>query len=508
MDPIITLVKCITLLYRESQVETVSENSADLIRTAIDKIQVNNVDVGIGTHRNSTAQLKDYVLQMCRHPANHQYELSDVLQTIRLIAGQEENIYQSLAQAIEPPLTPPVLKRTITNLRKAIGDFFREQKIGELLKKSSRDFNFNRSAIGDISLYIRSIITELEVISSKTLAKDPGLIRTMDMSDEESLKDVFNDVHGSSNEELPFKTGFQELDQALQGGPRPGDTVVIGAIQHSYKTGMSLSLFTHIPLYNKPKTKDPSKKPLCYRVSLEDPIRNNAQFMYQLLKYEETGQHVDVKGISIEEMAKYYKKRLSINGYYVMMDEVNPSQWTYQSLINRVIELESQGYQLEVLCVDYLSKLPTTGCTQGAIGDDVLDMLSRVRAFCSAHGILFLTPHQLSSEAKRLLQSVPSDQFLNYIKGGGFFEKTKGLDRIYDIGILVNKCEMPQGDFLHVLIDKHRLPTVVDASVKSFYLPFPKNKMPIPSNYHVEQLKPLRKIPKAFATTGDSSFEI
>ena len=508
MDPIITLVKCITLLYRESQMELATENSADLVRTAIEKIQVNNVDVGIATHRNSTAQLKDYVLQMCRNPINHQYELSDVLQTVRLIAGHEENLYQSLAQAIEQTLEPPVLKRTITNLRKAIGDFFREQKIGELLKKSSRDFNFNRSAIGDISAYIRSLITELEVSSSKTVAKDPGLIRTMDMSDKESLKQVFNDVRGSTSEELPFKTGFQELDMALQGGPRPGDAVVIGAVQHSYKTGMSLSMFTHIPLYNKPKCKDPAKKPLCYRVSLEDPIRSNAQFMYQLLKYEETGQPVEVKGLSDDEMSDYYTKRLSVNGYYVLMDEVDPTQWTYRSLINRVIELESQGYQVEVLCVDYLSKLPTTGCVQGANGDDVMDMLSRIRAFCSAHSILFLTPHQLSTEAKRLMQSVPSDQFLNYIKSGGFFEKTRGLDRVYDIGILVNKCEMPQGDFLHVLIDKHRLPTVVDASIKSFYLPFPKNKMPIPSNYHIENLKAMRKIPKAFASAGESSFDI
>jgi hypothetical protein len=212
--------------------------------------------------------------------------------------------------------------------------------------------------------------------------------------------------------------------------------------------------------------------------------------------FEETGEKVDVKGVPIEDMVSYVKKRLSVNGYHVKMDEVNPTTWTYQSIISRIIELESQGYVIEVFCIDYLSKISTAGCNQGALGDDMLDLLARVRAFCSANGILFMTPHQLDTKAKQLLQVVPAEQFLNHIKGGGFFEKTKALDRIYDIGILFHKVETPDGDYLHVVVDKHRFPTVVEGTYKSFYLKFPKNGMPIPSNYNIANYKILRKIPK------------
>jgi hypothetical protein len=154
------------------------------------------------------------------------------------------------------------------------------------------------------------------------------------------------------------------------------------------------------------------------------------------------------------------------------------------------------GYSIEVLEVDYLSKLPTTGCNQGSMGDDVMDMLSRIRAFSAANNILFITPHQLSTDAKRLLQGVPHEQFLNTIKGGGYFEKTKGLDRIYDIGLLIHKVETENGDYLHVVLDKHRFPTPVEGSARSFFLPFPPSKMPIPSNLHIENYRPLRKIPR------------
>ncbi len=507
MDATTILTKSITLLYRESQLENMTENSADLIKTAIEKIPVNDIDIGIGTRRNTTALLKDFVLELCKNPPNHTYELVELCQQIRLITNGEENLYQAIYQGIESELQSAVLKRTITNLRKTVGDFFRLERTGEVLKKASRDFNFNRNKISDTNAYIQNLITELSVISSKTTAKDPGLVKTMDFADNDSLRMVFNDVSESNSEGLSFKTGFVELDEALQGGPRPGDCVITAALQHNYKTGFSLAVFSHIPIFNKPRCKDPNKKPLCYRVTCEDPLRNNAQFMYQLLKYEETNEAVDIKGIDVEEMVAYVKKRLSVNGYHVLMDEVNPSNWTYMSIINRIIELESQGYCVEVFCIDYLSKIPTTGCVQGSMGDDMLDMLSKVRAYCSSQGILLITPHQLSTEAKRLLQTLPSDQFLHYIKGGGFFEKTKGLDRIYDIGVLLHKIEGPGGDFLHVLVDKHRFPSVVDSSKKSFYLAFPKNKMPIPCNYGIEGYKVLRKIPKFSGNKDDDSFD-
>jgi len=119
-----------------------------------------------------------------------------------------------------------------------------------------------------------------------------------------------------------------------------------------------------------------------------------------------------------------------------------------------------------------------------------------------------ITPHQLSTEAKRLLQTTPPDQFLNIIKGGGFFEKTKGLDRIYDIGMLIHKIEGQNGvgDWLQVVIDKHRFPSVVDSSLKSFYLAFPSCKMPIPSNIYTDNYKVHRKIPRGTVSKDDHYF--
>lgn len=384
MDPNVLLSKCITLLYRESQLENITENSADLVKTVIEKLKVNEVMIGIVSRRQTTIGLKALVTEMCRNPVNQTYDCVELLQQIRIITNGDDNLYQAILQGIEPEMTPPVLKRTITNIRKTIANQFREQKISEIVSKAHRDLSFGRHNISDLTGYIRNVILELEVTSTKAVAKDPAITKSMNFSDDDSMREVFDNVANSNSEGLAFMTGWRELNEALQGGPRPGDTMIIGGLQHDYKTGSSLSIFSHIPIFNKPKCKDPTKKPLAYRITLEDPVRNNAQFLYQLLKYDETNEPVDVKGVSVDEMWKYVKQRMCVNGYHVLIDEVNPMNWTYQSLINRIVELESEGYVVEVLSVDYLAKLPTTGCVQGSLGDDMLDMLSRIRAFCLA----------------------------------------------------------------------------------------------------------------------------
>lgn len=384
MQPEIVLAKCITLLYRESQLDNRTENSADLVQTTVEKIYIGDNELGMANKRGILIGLRDFVLELCKLPASHQYELTELLQQVQLVTNGDVNLYNSIKDAITQELQPVILKRNITNLKKSISEFFREMKLKEILSKASRDFSFNRQNIRDVGEYINNLILELEVTSSKTSSKDLGIVKSMDFSDDNSVKLIFNDVADSNTANLPFRTGHRELNEALQGGPRPGDTVVVAALQHNYKTGFTLGMFADIVVENKPKCKDPTKKPLAYRITAEDPLRNNAQFLYQKFKSEETGEAIDIKNVSVDDMVSYVKKKLSVNGYQVIMDEVNPTTWTYQSIINRIIQLESMGYIIEILCIDYLSKFSTEGCNQGAIGDDVMDLLMRVRNYCAA----------------------------------------------------------------------------------------------------------------------------
>lgn len=507
MDVDILLTKCLTLLCREAEVDSSVSGSEDLIKTTLSKVKIDEVDIGLPSKRDLTQKLKKLVLDTCDREKGKEVDKTEILQHVKIITADNTSVYEAVKIGIEPELAPAVLKRTITNLRKSVEDYFREQKTVELATKVYRDLNFGRHNISDLSEYLRNTVMELEVLSRKATSKNVGIVKSMNFEEDEEMSAVFSSSKERAAGGSVFVTPFRELNEALQGGPRPGDAFEIGAKHHGYKSGMCLSLFTFIPIFNKPKTNIEGKKPLLYSVSFEDPLENNAQFMYTLLKYDETREKVDITGVSVEEMWKYVQARMRATGYHVIMEEANPNDWTHRDLINRLIELEAEGYTVEVLRTDYLSKMKEPALRTGSIGDDVMEQLSRVRAFCSANGILLLNVRQVSTEGIREESTNPGPAFLNRLKGQSFYEGSKGIGRIQDINMLIHRIEQDNGPtWLHCIVDKHRFPTAVDSKLKEWFLKMPENMMPIPSNLMDEDYKVHRRMPRTMSSADDAFF--
>jgi len=63
---------------------------------------------------------------------------------------------------------------------------------------------------------------------------------------------VLEDVKSINNNTSIYKSGWQALNRMTQGGFRRGEFCTIGALQHKYKTGFSLSVFMQIARHNKP----------------------------------------------------------------------------------------------------------------------------------------------------------------------------------------------------------------------------------------------------------------
>ncbi len=385
MNDRLLLAKAISLLYRESQLKDNVERSADLVRTTVNSIKISEVGVGINTDREIVSSLKTTALDMCSQSFDHEFDLNILMQRIKINVLNDDKLYKAIAQGVEPDLSEKSLKKTILNLRKSISNHFRELQIVDLVSKASHKLRFERDSINDINQFLSEFIVQLEPLQIVSDTKDPAVMDDVDIGDDTSMNRIFNDVHKLNNGSKIYKTGWQDVNEMCQGGFRPGETVVIGALQHKYKTGFSLSLFAQLALFNKPHTEDLEKKPLLLRVSFEDPLVNNLQFLYQYLKYNETNERVYIKDITVEEMSNYVKTRLQVNGFHIKLIRVDPNQWSYKALFNKIIELESQGYNVECLMIDYLSQLNKLGCTHtGITGSEVGDLLSRVRNFCSS----------------------------------------------------------------------------------------------------------------------------
>lgn len=471
MDNKLLLVKSITLLYRESMLPNKNQNSSDLVRTVLEEIKLPELNISLNRERDMLYALKQTAIEMCENPSEHEYDKSELLNRLKLNTDSDEQLYESLYSGIEPDLTESALKRTVVNIQKSIHNHFREQKVDELLSKHSYQFRHQRDKIKNVQTWLSELIANLEPFQVAAQTKDPAVVGEVDIGDEKSTQEVFKVVNENTSGISVLKTGLQGMNEMLQGGFRRGESWVIGALQHNFKTGFSMTLFKQIAQYNKPVMIDPKKKPLLIRISFEDEIESNLQWIYQSLYENETGQKCITGQADTEQMSKYIKERLEINGYHIKLRRVDPTKWTYMHLCNYITELESEGYEIHLLMVDYLAMLPTTGCTIGPMGSDLRDMFRRLRNFCSVRKITFITPHQLSTEAKQLIRDGRTE-FVKEIANKGYYDKCKTIDQEVD-GELYIHIEKKNGkSYLTVQRGKHRIPTLVDDTKKYVVYPF------------------------------------
>ena len=378
------LVNSITLLFRESQILDTDERSTTLVREALQNITLPDLSMGFNHDRDILEGLKATAIYMSEVPVGHTYEVNEILQRLKMNTLDDEDTYKALVMGIEPNLSIESIKRLTLNIKRSLNTYFKEQKLGEILTKSFTNWKFSRNKIPNTRKFVAELATQLEPYMIDVVSKDPAVISDIDVGNLNQVTGIFNDVRKSTTGVGILKTGWQGLNRMLNGGFRRGEQTVIGALQHKYKTGFSLTLFKQMALYNIPVMIDSTKKPLLLRISFEDSATLNFQFLYQSLKENETGMKADLAGITDEEMAKYVQDKLGVAGYHIRIMHVNPSLWTYRDVINKVIELEADGYEVHALMLDYLLKLPTTGCDQGPAGVDIKNMFERLRNFCSA----------------------------------------------------------------------------------------------------------------------------
>ena len=416
-----------------------------------------------------------------------------------------------MKESIEPDYDDASNKRIITSLVKLLNNYYKEHLAIDILNKATYDLKFNRGKITNFSDYLKTTISNLEPLTNViSTLKDPALVNEIDFANPDSVTEVFEEVRNLNNNTGVYKLGWQDVNIMMQGGVRRGESIGIEALQHKYKTGFSLSAFMQIALHNTPivtkEEAEANKKPLLLRISFEDSLTNNLQFMYQYLKALE-GQPVsarDFESLSAKEMTEYILKKLTATGFHIKMRRVDPSQWTYSSLINYVIELEAQGYAVHVLMCDYLLMLPTIGCAQGALGADKRDLVRRVRNFCSARGIAFISPYQLSTEAKQLIRNgVPEHQFVNEIAEKGYTDGCKTIDQELDLELYVHVFTHKRKKYLTVRRGKHRLPTVISDEDKYTIYKFPGLNIPVMEDLYVENTG-MKKLPRDYDDSNAS----
>lgn len=498
MNNKLLLVNGITLLYRESQLPGAHENSAGLVREIIQNIRLPEVSVGIDHERDIINNLKMTALTMCETPLDHEYELAEILQRLKINTMDEESLYDALCDGMVAELSEKALKRMCLNIKRTLSDHFQEEQVKTIINDAASMLKFKRNKIPSMKKFVAELASALEPYQVDLIRKDPAIISSVDMSQLDQVTGVFNSVQDSMSGASILRSGWQGLNRMLDGGFRGGEEWVFGALQHNYKTGSSLSIFMDMALYNTPILRDPNKKAALVRISAEDPLEQNFQFMYQRLigiEALESGrplpdqtelERLMLAGLEVEEIieirsiydmvdkdsisikrlkylenklavyrAGVIKDKLSINGFNTFFIHINPSMWTYRDICNKIIEIEAEGYEVHAAQVDYLLKIPTTGCDGKSAGEDIRNMYERIANFMKARHILFHTPHQLSTDAKMMIREGRLG-FVQSLVGRGYYAGCKQLDQVVDGELFMHIEKVNGKSYLTIQRGKHR----------------------------------------------------
>lgn len=485
------LMKCVILLYKETLLKSKGLSSVDKINKVIEDVSSRvSPDLG-GNVQNLDKIVNSNLIFRIREMAElgpeHEYDQTEFLNDLELDCDEDKLLFKVLKESILKDHTEEELKKHVISLRRSIDNHYREKEISDIIEKANYMFKFKRDTIPNMSEYLSRLVADIDRLNNTT-TKDPSITSEIDLSAKKEVEDVFKLAIDKNSNEGIMKTGWQALNTALQGGFRRGEFVCISSLAHKWKTGFTMSIFKQIALYNKPYMLDMNKKPLLVRISAEDDIEANVQLLYQSLKYTETREVVDISKTSPNEMSAYIHDKLSANGYHIKLLRVDPTDWSYSKLLNKLTEYESEGYEIHCCMLDYLSLLSRDGCLQLAgTGSDLRDMYRRVRNFVSTRRILFITPHQLSTTASQLLRGTISEEdFTKFVAGKNLYDSCGKLSQEFDVGIILHSFNKNDKRYLSITIEKHRLPTYIADYKKSYYMEYPSNGMPIRDDINEE----------------------
>lgn len=474
MNAILLIIRAITLLFRESQLPNNNANTGALVTDVLETIIAPDSAVGSSDNdRDMVLGLKAITLGMASKPEGTLFIAEDLLQKVRMLTRHDDSLHDALKEGIAGEMPEEYIRSMTGTIRRELTAHLREVQALTIIREQSRLVSYKRDEIASIPEFIANFRQALEQFETNAKEVDPAITGEAFLSDIDKVEAIFAQSKELNNDSGIMKTGWQAVNRMLQGGFRRGEEWVIGALQHNFKTGFTLSLFKHIAMYNTPYMLDPKKKPLLIRMSFEDPLTLNFPFLYRNIKENQTYEFADTLNTPIEEMSSFVQKELSATGYDVLLISVNPTLWGYRDVVNYALSKEAEGYEIHLMMLDYLNMLSKKGLeSNGPMGSNIRELFRILRNFFSPRRTTLITPHQLSTEAMMLIRAGAEENFVKDVANRGYFDSCKTLSQEVDGELIIHKVVVEGKAFLTIARGKHRTINVISEELKYTVLPF------------------------------------
>lgn len=295
-------------------------------------------------------------------------------------------------------------------------------------------------------------------------------LEIIDFSDKESLEKG-RAVFKERKETNVYRLGLKGLNMMLgkAGGLTLGDSLVINAASHNYKSGMMMSIAKWLVRYNKPHTRPEEGKPTILFTTLENEAHSNMMWFFR--NTYETMYLKSSDGISDREIVDHIFDYFNENGFTLLVERYLATDFGYEEYVERYEELVSQGHRILFSIIDYMNPMKKTKSERNDLG--LAALYNGLINYNKSRATTTITGHQLNRQASELVAQGVTNVVRRFNES--YIADGMAVQREIDISWYTHIEKNQHGDpYLTVKWGKHR--GVDDTPEAHKYCAFPFTK--------------------------------
>lgn len=458
MNDLLVLVKLLTAMYQAKKLKDV--NLVAELTEILEELPAPPPDVLV-QDKNIRESIRAAIHWLLTQQDDDPLIKSLLMQRVVLFTKNDDSLKKIIEEGLEEMesevLARKLIYKQITEIRMNSEDEAFQKKF----KQKIKDFVYKDLAEMKREDWSNLMDMIQDKVNSSFGERQSEIVVSVNTAKPESFFDIIEMAKKENSRDGILMTGIQGLNQGLEpdGGFRRGKMYMLEALTNRGKSFGMAHITASVGLYNKPMLRNAAKIPTILFESSEDTMDLVIMRMYKLactieFNAESDFQTADTANI-VDTIANCFKK----NGWYLVMNQIEAYKDNIANMFARVRRLELQGHEIIFYGYDYLA-LQNIDKVPGESKSDKLQLVyRRVRSFTTARGICFVTPHQLSPEAKKLLKELDDESevyFAREVAGKSMTETSTKITNEVDGVICIHVAKTAVKNYFTGAIGKQR----------------------------------------------------
>jgi hypothetical protein len=460
----IVLINIVLALVSQSHGTNKNHSIYNASREAMDLIALPNTSSGSGDEISLLLLLSELIEDLLVKGTDEPIDLDDFKRHIRIMGiyfKEVVELFDAEVERIRSIDNPEEINKIYYYHHMVINNFIEECNVVRIIDEYSRRFRTDPSAIKNRIEIIAEMNTELSpYINSKNrdgrYTGINGVLSDSDFMDGESLGELVEVTQNLYSDVGCLKMDLQGWNELMgpNAGFARGEMVEIQGRSGFGKSDTIRKMLGGIACCNEPYMIDKKKKPLILYLTIEDTRRESIEKIFCNFYMEENDRLVSIRDFSKEEIVEYIKNKITCRGYHFKIIEAEKHKMSPWDVIHLLESLDSDGYEVHVMGLDYMLLLDTGGVPGGMDTYIIKNLYSIISGYTKPKGITVITGGQVSDDIKDVIGSLdlPRDAV-----NSNYAARSKRILDELDMRLFVNVQEYEGKHYHQLAKGKHRL---------------------------------------------------